>query len=195
MSFDDLQKVWQAQGEPAVPAVDPKFLLREVKRNHREFVATIYRRDVREVMVGVFLVLWFTYQGWRYHDWTAYGIAATCVFIDAFLIGDRIIQWRRLPVTNDSLKGCVEASLAQVRHQIVLLRTVFWWYLLPLTASIAFSDFWRYHHNHRLGAYLVSTALLGLVMWSVYELNQWAVRKSLEPRQRELEELAETLKP
>ena len=32
---------------------------------------------------------------------------------------------------DEPLLSCVKDSLAQVEHQIWLLRNVFWWYLLP----------------------------------------------------------------
>jgi membrane protein YdbS with pleckstrin-like domain len=88
----------------------------------------------------------------------------------------------------------VESSLAQVEHQIWLLRNVLWWYLLPLALS-ALAFFAQVAWQERSGgwwtalAVSVVIALVVIVFAGVYWLNQYAVRSELEPRRLELETL------
>ena len=55
--------------------------------------------------------------------------------IAGFMLADRVRHKRRPPVPSEPLRQCVESSLAEVEHQIWLLRNVLWWYLLPLALS------------------------------------------------------------
>ena len=86
----------------------------------------------------------------------------------------------------------MESSLAQVEHQIWLLRNVHWWYLLPLALS-ALPFFGQVAWQERSGGWWTAlgvsmvVALVVIVLAVIYWLNQYAVRSELEPRRRELE--------
>lgn len=193
MNFEDLQKAWQAQDTAAQLTVSSDVLLKEVRRNQQQFRATIFWRDAREVGVAVLLFLYFTHRGWHNHDWTDGLVGVACLGIAVFMIVDRLIQHRKRPAANNSLKSCAESSLHQVNHQIWLLKNVFWWYLLPLAAALGISvcaSAWHSRHSPSVAAFwLVYTAVCVLIFWGVYRLNQAAVRRSLEPRREELEAL------
>jgi Na+/proline symporter len=198
MSFEDLQKTWQSQNPGAKLTINADVLLKEVRRNQRQFWATIFWRDVREVGMCFLLALYFSYQGLRQHDWTDVLVGLACFGVGTFMVVDRLRQRRKQPATNDSLKACAESSLFQVNHQIWLLRNVFWWYLLPIMAALAVSMGWSAWRTHRAGVspvagLVVSVLVCGLVYWGVYWANQFAVRKTLEPRRQELETLLASL--
>ena len=98
----------------------------------------------------------------------------------------------------EPLRQSVQHSLTKVDHQIRLLRSVLWWYLLPLALPIlayCVQVMWR----ERLGGWLtvlvgsVVLAFVLLVFAGVYWLNRYAVGAELEPRRRELETLLTSL--
>ena len=197
MNFEEMQKAWQSHDAGAKITIDSGVLLKEVRRNERSFRATIFWRDVREVGVAILLAAYFSYRGFKTGDWTQWLLAASCLGVGAFMILDRILQRRRKPAPNDSLKACVETSLFHVNHQIWLLKNVVWWYLLPLGAALAVSTGVSMWHSRAataavigLGVYVVFGVLL---YRGIYRLNQRAVRASLEPRQQELKTLLATL--
>jgi hypothetical protein len=194
MNFDELQKTWQSQDPGAKVTVNADALLNEVRRNQQHFRATIFWRDVREAGMAAVLAWLFLYWGIRDRDWSMYLLSFACLGVGAFMLVDRWLQHGKRPITNDPLRTCIEASLLQVNHQIWLLKNVFWWYLLPLAAAIGVStgvSIWQSRH----AGFVVLTGwgvfiLAGvLVYWGIYRLNQFAVRKSLEPRRQELESL------
>jgi len=194
MNFESWQKAWQSQDTGAKVTINAEVLLREIRRNQRHFRATIFWRDTREVGVATLLTLFFGYYGLRNHDWTDGLIALACFGVGAFMVVDRLMQRRKQPTVNDSLKTCIESSLLQVNHQIWLLKNVLWWYLLPLGAALGISLGHSAWQAHVAGAaavvsWLVSLLVIALVYWGIYGLNQFAVRKSLEPRRQELETL------
>jgi Na+/proline symporter len=199
MNFEDMQKTWQAQDASAQVTVNGDVLLKEVRRNQHQFWATIFWRDVREVGVCFLLALYFSYHGLRHHDWTDYLLALAGFGVGTFMVVDRLRLRKNQPATNDSLKECVESSLKQVNHQIWLLKNIFWWYLLPIIVALGISfgvSAWNWRHDGVSTAivFVFCILLCALLYWGVYRLNQFAVRKDLEPRRQELEALLASLK-
>ena len=134
---DELKKAWQSQTSQQRLTLDAGLVLNEVRRNERQFAATIYARDVREVGVALLLVPVWIYCGIRFsHHWSWYLVVPTLLWIAGFMIVDRIRQRRRRPGPGDTLRSSIERSLAQVEHQIWLLQNIFWWYLLPPFAAM-----------------------------------------------------------
>lgn len=202
MKFDDLQRAWQNQPTDMRITIDPALLLQEVKRNKRDFEITIFWRDFREVAIAVVLAPLFFYFG-LHGGWPLFLLAVMCLFVAGYLVCDRIRQRRKRKSIPDTLRGTIESSMQQVKHQIWLLRNVFWWYLLPFSiglAALVGSAYWDTVKNYDPGYAPKTLCFLGiyavlvvLLYWGIYHLNQWAVRKDLLPRKKELENLLETL--
>jgi Na+/proline symporter len=199
MEFDDLQKAWQGQKAPERVTISAEALLREVRRNELSLRATLIWRDVREVSAAVLLAAWFSFKGLRDHAWSDCVCAALCAGVGVFIIIDRLARKGTQRSFTGTLKSCLESSLAEVNHQIWLLRNVFWWYLLPLLIASAISmcntNARRPHFNQpaAIGAMITALLVAWFFRW-VYRLNQAAVARTLEPRRRELEELMTGLK-
>lgn len=181
MTFDELQKNWQSQQADAKLAINPDLLLREIKRNKEHFESTIFWRDVREVVISVLLVAIFLYFGIKSGLWPLYLLAIFSLWVSVFIVVDRILQKTRKPYRSDSLFNCVKCSLAQINHQIWLLRNVLWWYVAPF--GIGLIIWFGYSGS------LKDILVVVLLCWGVYWLNQQAIRKELSPRKNELEKL------
>ncbi len=199
MDFEALQKAWHTQDAGAKVTIDADALLRVVRRNQHQFWMTIFWRDAREVGVAFLLTLYFSHRGLRNHDWTDILVGLACFGVGIFMLVDRLLQRKKRPAANDSLKNCIESSLHEVSHQIWLLRNVFWWYLLPIMASLAVSLGHSAWHSRQGGigaaiSFVIAALVCALVYWGVYWLNQFAVRKNLEPRRQELDTLLCSLK-
>jgi Na+/proline symporter len=198
MNFEDLQKAWQSQDPGAKVTINADVLLKEVRRNQQQFQAMILWRDVREVVGCLLLMLYFLYHGIRHDDWTDYLMAMASFSVGTFMLVDRVRQRRKRPAANHSLKSCIETSLHQVNHQVWLLKNVFWWALLPFAAAVGISIGHSVLHarNPGLAAMIIGMAavlFITLVYWGIYWVNQFAVRKCLEPRRQELETLLASL--
>ena len=194
MNFEELQKAWQSQNPGATVTINTDLLLKEVRRNQHHFWMTIFWRDAREVGVAAVLTWFFLHWAIRDREWTLYLLSFSCLGVGLFMLVDRWLQRRKRPVTNDPLRSCIEASLLQVNHQIWLLKNVFWWYLLPLAAAIGISicaGIWRTRQAgfSVMKGWVVFVMFGVLIYWGVYWLNQFAVKKYLEPRRQELESL------
>ncbi|MCK4752785.1 MAG: hypothetical protein KAS75_05010 [Planctomycetes bacterium] len=202
MTFDELQKTWHSQQADPNLAIEPGLLLKEVKRNKEQFDSAIFWRDFREVGVAVVLVVFFLCFGIKHSLWPLYLLALVCLWVAAFIVVDRIVQKRRRPCLSDSLFNCVKSSLAQINHQVWLLRNVLWWYLAP--PGVGLIIWFGYcgisimtSENPHTGYLLFSLGnIVGTILlyWGVYWLNQWTIRKELAPRKNELEDLLNSFK-
>jgi CubicO group peptidase (beta-lactamase class C family) len=198
MNFEELQKAWQATTPATRITISTEALLKEVRRNQQQFWATIFRRDAREVVVIFLMALYFGYHGLWQNNWTLILIALGCFFVCSFFIVDRVIQHKKRPISSDALKACIETSLNQVDHQIWLLKNILWWYLMPCVLPLGISvgvSFWHSRHDGASAvAGWIGYILFGVfIYWGVYWLNQFAVRKTLMPRRRDLEGLLASL--
>ncbi|MGP0067482.1 MAG: hypothetical protein ACLQGP_28290 [Isosphaeraceae bacterium] len=199
MNPDDLKNAWQGQTSQTRLRVDAESLLKEVQRNESNFNATILWRDVREVGTSLVLVPGWLYVGVRFSmPWTWYLTVPALLWIAGYMLADRMRHKRRPPEPGESLRRRVESSLAEVEHQIRLLRNVLWWYLLPLALAIL-AFFGQGAWEQRAGGWWTALAvslvlaLVGGVFAGIYWVNQYAVRSGLEPRRRELESLLMSL--
>ncbi|WP_435021159.1 hypothetical protein TA3x_002216 [Tundrisphaera sp. TA3] len=190
MEPDDLKQAWQGQPRPALDAGP---LLEEIRRDRQSFASMIFRRDLREVGIAVLMVPLWLYLGARGAlPWTWYLTVPALLWVSGFMLVDRIRHRRKPSGPDDPLRRVVEGALAEVEHQIGLLRTVHWWGLLPLAiAMLAF--FGQGAWQERGGGWwtvlsvgMVSSLGLG-VFAIIYGLNRHAIRADLEPRRRELE--------
>lgn len=200
MNPDKLKQAWQTQTSQHRLTIDADVLLKEVRQNERNFKRIVFWRDMREVSVSLVMVpVWIWLGRKNALPWTWYLCIPALLWIAGFMVVDRVNQKQRQPRPGDSLLERVESSLAQVEHQIWLLRNVLWWYLLP--PGVAMAAFFAHcawlARNGGLATGLIMASVIAvaaLILWGVYWLNQNCVRKELEPRRRELEVLFQSLK-
>jgi hypothetical protein len=191
MSFDHMQKAWHSQDAGAKVPISADVLLREVWFDQVYFRA-IFWCDV--FVAGFFYALtaYFLYVGVHDGDWTFILMGFACFGVASFMLVDRLLLRRRRTTARDPLKRCIEASLMQVKHQIWLDKNVFWSYVLPLAAgfTVVFGHAaWRWRNP----AFLLPLAGVIVAFWILCWLSRFGLRKSLEPRRRELETLLASL--
>jgi hypothetical protein len=195
MDPDNLKQAWQTQTSQARLTIDAELLVRELRRNQQYFAATIFWRDVREVGISLLMLPLWIYLGIRQSlPWSWYLTVPALLWIAGYMLVDRMRHKRQPAGTDEPLRQHVESSLAEVEHQIWLLRNLLWWYLLPPTlALLAFISQLAWHLRSggwwTAFAVVATVALLALFVGGVYWLNQYAVRSVLELRRRELETL------
>ena len=133
MNPDDFKPAWQGETTRTRLGVDADLLVDEVRRQQRAFAAMIFWRDVREVGVALVLVPVWIILGVRGSlPWTWYLMVPALLYVGGYMLVGRRRQGRLAPGPGEPLRPLVAGSLAQVEHQIWLLRHILRWYLLPI---------------------------------------------------------------
>jgi CubicO group peptidase (beta-lactamase class C family) len=200
MEPDKYQQAWQAHSSETRVTVNADLMLKEVQLAQRNFRAMIFWRDFREVGIGLLMVpAWIAMGIVLSLPWAWYLGVPAFIWVAAYILVDRVRHKQKPSQPGESLVKSAMESLTQVEHQIWLLRHVFWWYILPfeITELAFFAQVaWSLRAVSWLFAlifFAVLVAFVSAVNYSVYRLNQYAVRKQLEPRRRELLKLLTSL--
>jgi hypothetical protein len=131
---DELMRLWQQGASSAPDAAEVARLA--ARASMRRFDRLVARRNVVETVTAIALLAFF---GWRVaagDDRLGAGVSFACVsFVIVYL------WWRhRHAIVLDataSAQAYHAALLARIDQQIALLRTVPYWYLLPLYVPVA----------------------------------------------------------
>ncbi len=199
MSLDKFQQAWNAEASRERVAFDSDSLSKEVERSHVAFRSTVFWRDVREVGMSLVMIpIWFVLGNLIPVPWTWWLTVPVMLWVAGFMLWDRKRHPQHLSEPGGSLLFCANESLAQVEHQIWLLRNVFWWCLLPPSISImTFFVHVAWISSDGWPEFILFAGFLGLFLFIVYgatyRLNQRSVRDQLEPRRQKLQQLISNL--
>ena len=95
------------------------------------------------------------------------------------------------PSIQASVLECSREHLAWLDRQIVLLKNVIWWYVAPLCVGCLLFG-WGLAHGSML-AFALHTVIVLAVGAGIVLLNQYAVRRSLQPVRDEVARLIDSL--
>src|SRR5215470_15581988 len=111
MHPDNLQLAWQKHSSATRVTVDADLLLKEVQRNQRDFRATILRRDVIEVGVGLLLLPYWFYKGLTTSlPWTWWLTVPAIIWVVGFFLVDRRRHPQKPSDPSEPLLTCVKNS-------------------------------------------------------------------------------------
>lgn len=199
MEPDKYQQAWKTHSVQLKVTIDTDLLSKVVLESHEGFRSTIFWRDCREVGTAlVMLPLWFYLGISKSLPWTWWLTIPALIWVAGFILVDRKRHPQRTSDPGESLVFYVKEALGHVEHQIWLLRNVFWWYLLPFCISImAFFLQVAWNSSRTSWEFVLGAGFMGAFLFIIYGatylLNQYAVRKQLEPRRRDLLGLVRSL--
>lgn len=187
MHDDALKQLWKGQPLEDRPALPDQAILAALGKRMKRFDRTILWRDFREVAACLFIVVFFGWELIAMKSSRLTQIGSVVLIVSSVFIAWKLIQSkRRLPKAepNGPIFEVVKIELQKVENQISLLRSVAWWYLLPLFIGVMLNAWGG-------GAGIVfkltySAEVIALYTF-IYWLNQRAVAKSLLPLKRELQ--------
>ncbi len=187
MNDRELKQLWQRQViTPPVKVPDAQ-LIAAMKQKMAKFGRDIFWRDVREVAACLILIVLFLPDFFRFTSWLAKG-GCLVVVVSAVFIGARLLAAQRIgdrKSAGDTLRGYLLVERLKIERQIHLLRTVLWWYILPLYVGAIMVVFGIGGGMvHKVGFAIFYAIICGGIWW----LNQHAVKKHLTPLKAEVEE-------
>ena len=193
MNDAELKKLWQKQ-PLRDPAISPAQVMSAMQNKTTQLRRTLLARDVREllacVVVGVVFAIYFFINRAPVARLGALITVAGSIFIAWKILHTR----RATPVAKPdaTVVESLRAELHSVRTQSQLLRSVGWWYLLPLAVGVLVFVWGMPSTNlvFKIGFTLVELALNVFI----YRLNQRAVSNQLLPVEAQLESLLRSAK-
>jgi hypothetical protein len=165
---DELMQLWQ-QGASTEP--DPDAVARlAAKATMKRFDTTIFWRNMREYAAGLVLMVVFGWQAVAGEDRVRHVISFACV---SFVMGYLWWRHRGVPVPDPAADARVyqAAMLERVDRQIRLLKTVRYWYLLPLYVPVTLQSIDAWQRRGWVPA-VTAMALVTVVFWFVGWLNE-----------------------
>jgi len=191
-SYDELRAIWSS---PGAPSMDVDRIVRDVQQKSNEFKRMITFRDWREMaggaLVAVIFLAFAAAAGDSFvragHLWTA----ASGLWI-AFYIR-RYSLLRRDPPRNQPSSAYRQALLDSYTRQIALLKTVKYWYLLPLWLGLTGVALAQWRSGGNWTACLVSIAVPTVIFAFLWWLNESPGVRYLQRKQAELASLIQAL--
>jgi CubicO group peptidase (beta-lactamase class C family) len=198
MNDDALKELWKGQHFEALPALSDEAQIAAMRTRMDSFDKTISGRDYGEVAACVFIFGWFGWDLFFRKNSTLTQAGCVVLIASAVFIAWKLI-WskRRLPKAepNAPIFDAVKVELQKVENQIGLLKSVAWWYLLPLLVGVLMC---HWGGPNGVPSKLIYSAVVLALYVFIYWLNQRAVKNNLLPLKRELASLlhaAETGEP
>jgi len=189
MQDDALKQLWKGQRFESLPELPDPAQIAAMKSRMSRFDKTISGRDYGEVAACLFNVLFF---GWHllFRDSTTLTKAGCLVIVlGSIFIGWRLIFSKRRIAKAEAdapVFDTVRVELKKVENQIRLLRSVGWWYLLPLLVGLLM---FHWGGSHGLVENLIGSVIFFGIFYFILCLNQKAVKNNLMPLKQDLETL------
>ncbi len=124
---DDIRSSWVSQ-----PTQPLRLSPEEIRDKARGFSKTIHRRNVRELLAAVFVIVFFAWQAWVTQGVTA-RVGNGLIVAAALYVAYRLITHAssRPPPPDAMAAACLAFHRRELERQRDLLRTVWRWYLGP----------------------------------------------------------------
>ncbi len=182
---EELKNIWGRQPARG-PAISPEVIWQVAQASAR-FERTIFWRDAREWVATVLVAGFFACNAFAHG--TLRWLSLLAAVIACFPMAYASFLRRRRPVAHaaGNVAAHLRAASASVRQQVGLLKSVLWWYLLPIAFCLLLLFVERRQWERGLIPNLIALAFVALIFVGIWLLNQQAVRTELEPRLRQLE--------
>jgi len=187
MNEQELKQLWQKQPVPEPAPTSTNAMIEQMNQKMRKFNRTLLWRDARELIACVFIIVWFGLNLRHAHS-TLTKVGDIVLVLSGLFIGANLLAARRSNRafrTPTSVRDFLGGELDRVNRQIKLLRTVLWWYLLPLFCGVSLFSIGA---NLDLVIEIPVLSTYALTFGFVYWINGYAVRKTLLPLKTELEQ-------
>jgi hypothetical protein len=186
MDIERLKTAWQKHSAATADWLSGSNLAATLDRRVRRLERQVFWRDIRETLAAMIGVIIFGLLAWYTASPVARTGAALTVVAAIFIVAHLHRTRARVSAPDPSLPlmAYCRRALDRVDGQIALLRSVLWWYILPLLigCNLVFAG------QAGLGVISLVYAALSLSFGVfVYRLNQRAVNKTLLPLREELE--------
>jgi hypothetical protein len=129
---NDVQRLWRDQ-----PSEEVQMSAQEVRGLAEKFERTISRRNRREYAASAFVVVWFSVWAW-FAESAVVALGCWLVVLAALWVVFHLHRGgtARRPAGEQEVMSGLEFLRSELVRQRDLLRSVWWWYLLPFVPGM-----------------------------------------------------------
>lgn len=201
MNWNDYEAAWKRQELPAGTDADLSTLRDTFEAKRRKLAATLLIRDWIEISACAVVVVSYV-SFWREVGPSGWPMALAILLIlgvAAIFLRERLRTRRHRLGADSPLLAKIEADLAELHHQRRLLLRVWVWYIAPgatavlIHTSVMIAQARPGSSLREPVSLVVVVFFLAVLCWFVWMINRRAVRKRIEPRLAELEQLRQDI--
>lgn len=188
MHDDALKALWRTQRIEPAPLLPDARQMAEMRHHVNCLNRTLFWRDVRESIAAIVVMVCFGIYFFIFPAPLARIGCAIEILSSLLVIVYPIWRKRRVAkaAPDASMMQSLGSELRNVEVEIALLRSILWWYILPLSlGGVVFLAGLDVSFTSTILFLLIGIALDAFVYW----INQIAVDKKLLPLKRELDSL------
>ncbi len=189
MNYEELKLVWDSQNEEPVFALDRQALLETVERQTGSIARYVKSFEISMILVAFAVAIILPIDAWREGDGShQYFIGAICLAAGLYAWTGRQNRRRREIAFDESIRGVIEKSLAQIEYHEK--RQVIYLWLFHLPIALAAGIGLTLYSNTRIPWVWGCVILVCLVS---YWGTQRDIKRNLRPQKRNLKALREKL--
>jgi hypothetical protein len=204
MEFTDIASAW-TQGPAHVGRLVDDHLMAAVLEADRALGRTVARRERLEFVTAVGMAAVFLWIGWSATvAWPWVSAAVLTLGVGSLFVWEQVRRNRSAAHPPRSVVARLTEALRETDHQIAQLRSVVWWYLLPLAGVAVLvlvgtmlgardalpPQAWA---RVRIGAFAVLIPVLASTFGAIWWLNAHVIRSRLVPHRKAILELVDQL--
>ncbi len=197
MDLEYLNTIWQKDGATNRFSIDADSLHDLIRKRSTRFERRIRVRDWIELVGGLLLGGFFVFSAlfalpndtgrpWTDH-WDYLLLGVGCWIISLSFMRLRRKAADHAPDATDTIRGTLEKNRDSLRHQIQLLRSLWWWYCLPVALPLAIVVVRSFPPEMR-GWYSLTCIV---IFAAIILVNRWYADKRLKPRLDSVNKLIE----
>jgi hypothetical protein len=167
------QEIWQSQ-----PSEGMQMSAEAIRKRATKFERKIWRRNLRESVAAVVVIVAFSYFFVTAHDipyritWALFIAGMVWVIVQLYRKG----KPKTMPADIGS-STCLEFFRSELERQRDLVKDVWTWYLAPMVPGyVALNVAWAVNRPSKLAVMALLDVCFVVLFIGVWQLNVWAAR-------------------
>jgi len=187
MEFDELKKIWDAQNNTPMYAINEETLHKQIHSRKDRTIRLVNLSEIGLIIINLAVGSFLFWDSITDNEGIySYLIAAFMLFSAGYLIVSRIRRQREKNRFDRSMLGDLDHAIANADRLIVLSRKVIWWYNLPILLLLILK-------LTQAQSSWLTWLLIAMAFTLAYLLGRWELNRCHLPRKESLEALRNTL--
>jgi len=188
MDLEYLQTLWQKDEGGNRYALDERALTELVQHEGNSFEKVLRHRDWFELIggavIGTFFIVAAIFilpgdQGTRWIDHWDYMLLGVGCFVIAVIFARLRLESRAfVKREGDTLLEALEKRRQSLTHRIRLLKTLAWWYIMPVAIPLGIVVVRSFQPEKRISYSIICGLSFAIVIY----YNRWVAKRRLQPQ-------------